>query len=296
MKKFSTLRVTSVRSLSIALLASLVLGSWNPEAQAQVANYTFANSGITYTGISGTAMTAGTGWDDNVQSVALGFTFKFNCIDYTSVNISTNGFVTFGSTAPSTTDYNPISGTTAYAGAASAFGRDMINNAVAVTYLTAGTSPNRTFTVQWTNARRYNAGAVIGDVLNFQIRLVETSNVIQLDYGTNTATSTTALTCQVGLRGATNADFNNRTATTTWSTTTAGGTNASSMTSTDLIMPSSRRYTYTPAACPPANDLVCNAQAIVCGSTTAGTTVNATTTGTFEGTTTCGVSQSQPAV
>ncbi len=46
----------------------------------------------------------------------------------------------------------------------------------------------------------------------------------------------------------------------------------------------------------PANDLVCNAQAVACGSTTAGTTVNATTLGTFEGTTTCGVAQTQPAV
>ena len=47
---------------------------------------------------------------------------------------------------------------------------------------------------------------------------------------------------------------------------------------------------------PPANDLVCNATTILCGSTTSGTTVNATTTGTYEGVTTCGVSQTMPAV
>ncbi|MBK7384708.1 MAG: T9SS type A sorting domain-containing protein [Flavobacteriales bacterium] len=45
---------------------------------------------------------------------------------------------------------------------------------------------------------------------------------------------------------------------------------------------------------PVSNDLVCNAQVITCGSTTPGTTVGFTSTGTYEGTSTCGVSQSQP--
>ena len=46
----------------------------------------------------------------------------------------------------------------------------------------------------------------------------------------------------------------------------------------------------------PANDLACNATAILCGSTTAGTTVNATSTGTYEGTTLCGTAQSSAGV
>jgi gliding motility-associated-like protein len=46
----------------------------------------------------------------------------------------------------------------------------------------------------------------------------------------------------------------------------------------------------------PANDLVCNATTITCGSTTAGTTVNATSTGTYEGTTLCGTAQSSAGV
>ena len=49
-----------------------------------------------------------------------------------------------------------------------------------------------------------------------------------------------------------------------------------------------------PAA--PANDLVCNATTVTCGSTTAGTTVNATSTGTYEGTTLCGTAQSSAGV
>ncbi|MBK7946246.1 MAG: PPC domain-containing protein [Flavobacteriales bacterium] len=47
---------------------------------------------------------------------------------------------------------------------------------------------------------------------------------------------------------------------------------------------------------PPANDLVCNAISVACGSTTSGTTVGAGSTGTYEGTSTCGTAQAQPAV
>ena len=76
-----------------------------------------------------------------------------------------------------------------------------------------------------------------------------------------------------------------------------------------------RFYTHTSAACgnstafrtrsvcciggapaAPANDLVCNATTIACGSSTAGTTVNATSTGTYEGTTFCGTGQSSAGV
>jgi gliding motility-associated-like protein len=76
-----------------------------------------------------------------------------------------------------------------------------------------------------------------------------------------------------------------------------------------------RFYTHTSAACgsnttnrtrsvcciggapaAPANDLVCNATTITCGSSTAGTTVNATSTGTYEGTTFCGTGQSSAGV
>ena len=49
------------------------------------------------------------------------------------------------------------------------------------------------------------------------------------------------------------------------------------------------------APTPPSNDLVCNAISITCGSTTAGTTINATNSGTGEAIT-CGNTQTQPGV
>ncbi|MCB0763830.1 MAG: T9SS type A sorting domain-containing protein [Flavobacteriales bacterium] len=118
--------------------------------------------------------------------------------------------------------------------------------------------------IQWNNARRYSFGAVSGDVLNFQIRLNNVTKAISIVYGTCTATSTTALTCQVGLRGATNSDFNNRTSATNWATTSAGGTNAVTVTSSNTIMPASG-LTFTWA--PPSPDISYTALANTCSTT-----------------------------
>lgn len=109
-------------SLSILALAAA--------ASAQVGvNYSFAQATGAYTPITGgtllgTASTANS-MDDAVYSVTLPFSFVFDGAAQTSVYMSTNGFLTFGATSPGTTNYAPISSTTAYAGAVAAFGRDL---------------------------------------------------------------------------------------------------------------------------------------------------------------------------
>ena len=100
----------------------------------QVNSYTFSQTSGTYADITGgtlliTASSNAYGAagfpDDQIYNVSIPFTFTFNGAGYTSLNISTNGFITFGATAPATTSYFPISGTEAYAGAISAWGRDL---------------------------------------------------------------------------------------------------------------------------------------------------------------------------
>ncbi|MFN4255628.1 MAG: beta strand repeat-containing protein, partial [Saprospiraceae bacterium] len=243
-------------------------------ASAQANAYSFAQSAGTYSAISGGTNLFTSGWDDNVSSVTLPFTFNFNGTDYTTCNVNSNGYITFGATAPGTTNYSPISSTATYAGVVSPFGRDLINNGTGSQpqHTTLGTAPNRTWVLQWQNARRYNLGAIAGDVLNFQIRLNETTNIIEIVYGTCTATSTGALTGQVGLRGATNSDFNNRTTTTNWSATTAGATNSATCTTTNTIMPASGlTFTYTPptpCAGTPSAGTIPNSATVCNGSST----------------------------
>lgn len=123
-------------------------------------------------------------------------------------------------------------------------------------YETLGLAPNRVCVVQWLRARRFGQASMN---LEFQIRLYETSNVIEVVYGTITPNTTTS-TYQIGLRGNSNADFNNRSTTTAWSGTTAGAVNTASCSMTASVFPSlGQTYTWTPP--PPCS-----------GTPTAGTT------------------------
>jgi len=121
-----------------------------------------------------------------------------------------------------------------------------------IRFQTIGTSPNRTLVVQWTGWQRYTTTGAFGELYNFQIRLNETTNTINIVYDIQGPTSTTATTYQIGLRGSANTDFNNRSSTTTWAGTAAGTANTSTLTLSNTVLPSSgRTFSWTPPA-PPA--------------------------------------------
>jgi len=102
---------------------------------------------------------------------------------------------------------------------------------------TTGAIGSRIHTIQWKNFRRFTTTDTLEN-FNFQVRLYETSNVLEFVYGAFAKSPVTpTITQQVGLRGTAITDFNNRTTTTDWSATTAGGTNGASCTITPLILP-----------------------------------------------------------
>ena len=120
-----------------------------------------------------------------------------------------------------------------------------------IRYETIGTTPNRTLVVQWTGWQRYTTTGVFGELYNFQIRLNETTNTINVVYNIQGPTSATATTFQIGLRGSLNADFNNRLTTTNWSSTTTGTLNSSTVTLSNTVKPTSGlTYTWTPPVVP----------------------------------------------
>ncbi|TDO84057.1 hypothetical protein EV143_101502 [Flavobacterium chryseum] len=219
--------------------------------KSQVANYTFSQTAGTYTAIAGTTVHA-SGWDDNVStnSIPFNFTFTYNNVNYTTCSINSNGFLTFGTTISATNEFNPISTGTTYAGAISALGRDLVSNGSNVVYTTTGTAPNRVFVVQWTNIRRYEARNNSGESFNFQIRLNESTNLIQVVYGSCSVNYTSDLTTQIGLRGPSSADFNNRLITNNWTASSAGGNNAATAnTGTGKLPTSGLTFTWTPVVC-----------------------------------------------
>ena len=123
-----------------------------------------------------------------------------------------------------------------------------------IRFQTIGTSPNRTLVVQWTGWQRYTTGAggeMFGELYNFQIRLNETTNTINIVYNIQGPTSTTTRIFEVGLRGSLNTDFNNRLTTTNWSSTTTGTLNSSTVTLSSTVKPTSGlTYTWTPPVIP----------------------------------------------
>lgn len=249
-----------------------------------VSDYSFSQSNGAYTSITGTLVAETTGttgplsMDDviyNLPDGTIPFNFNFNNVVYTGLNISTNGFITFGTTAPLAGTYTPLSATTTYAGAISAFGRDLQGNYATVgdrttgsnqitnisdigpaqvgnfitgigipanttitaisgntltmsanatstgvagvialwgnwsniQYAVEGSAPNRVFVIQYANFKRFGTGATtVQDMkLNFQFRLYEGSNNIEVVYGDCSPGLTNFTTVnQVGLRGANN--------------------------------------------------------------------------------------------
>jgi hypothetical protein len=194
--------------------------------------YTFSNlttpSHVAMAG--GTTLATGTGASLNdaiYNSIPIGFTANFNGIDYTSVGVSTNGFIWFGSIAPAINEYNPISSATAMTGVASCFGANLVGKAAGSTlkYTTTGSCPNRVFMVQWFNMKVVGKSSQI----DLQITITETSNNIELHPYDASYFVFDTYTAQVGLRGSSNTDYNNRSViscTNNWNSSIAGASNA----------------------------------------------------------------------
>ena len=229
-------------------------------AFSQVSTYGFSESISSYTALVSPTTAYTAPWDDHVLGSAflapLGFNFKYDGVTQTQCYISPNGFISFG-VQPTSTNYLPLSVATSYTngGAISALGMDLISGTPTdnIVYSTIGTSPNRIFVVQWTNARR----KVTTGNFNFQIRLNETTNVVEISYGLCSTTDPTVYNTQVGIRGVTNnilqGDINNRlqsgsNVNNTWSGKTAIGiANSNTLRTSVTEYPNNGlKYTYTP--------------------------------------------------
>lgn len=265
------------------------------QVQAQVNLYSFAQSNQTYSEITGgTVLATATNEQTPVSlkwtlpASTIPFNFNFNGIDYTGCTIYSNGFLTFGTTEEAATATNPISATTTYSGAISAWTGSSCGVHIPglitseASWKVVGTAPNREFVIQFKDWRSVFATSVT-DVafVNFQIRLAETTNQIKIVYGPNGYKIGSAAytgTRQIGLRGAANTDYKNRTNSTTqlFTASTAGTSNSVTQAINTSVatpgMPTNGLvYTYTPpVACTgtPVAGTVAPAAQNLCASST----------------------------
>ncbi len=218
-------------------------------AQLPVAtSYTFSSFAGTYAPLSGTSGTVigdqfsddqyvvdpsdptGNNFNNQGPGFGIGFNFWYAGSNFDRIAVGINGWialgqsattpavdVSFGTSYPISTWYNT---NTVQDQRISIFGRDLQGQSGSeIRIETIGTAPNRVCVIQWQGYRRYNAS---GDNMNFQIRLHETSNIIQFVYGVFTLSGGTY--AELGLRGIPNpaTDFNNRLTNTSWAASTAG--------------------------------------------------------------------------
>lgn len=237
-----------MRSLTHKLLLLLIFSAIALGASALVSEYSFTSTLGTYSEISGgTIHGSATNDNENFLAVPIGFSFTYNGVVYDQVSIQTNGFIAMGPTVA--TSNVAISAATGTNNIVAALNRDIKSRDTGeLMSLTSGAAPNRIFTVQWKHYRRVPT-TTANDDFSFQIQLQESGNKVLFIYGPfTTITAATAASIQVGLRGDSNADFNNRTTTTDWSATTAGTANNNSCTLSATVFPASGlTYSFAPA-------------------------------------------------
>lgn len=300
-----------MRKLYLALFFA-ILSIVSIQSLAQVSAYSYSQSNGTYTAITGGTVLGNTSSDDErfVDPASplggttttgvgfpIGFTFKYNGTDYDRLAVNNNGWISLGisSLTPavditSTSSYTPLASTSTHTNAnlrarIGGMGRDLQGQTGSSIRLeTIGTAPNRQCVVQFTNYKRFGTAGT-GDNFNFQIILNETTNTVQVVFGTmvfNTTTTTSSI-CHVGLGGNASTDFNNRqtTAPHNWNATTAGTTNTQgcqNATSTIAVTApaSGLTMTWTAPACQSPSGIV--ASAITLTSATISWTASGTAT------------------
>ncbi|MFO0727120.1 MAG: putative Ig domain-containing protein [Myxococcota bacterium] len=170
-----------------ALLTLAVLLPGAAEAQS----YTIGQSSASFQSISttGTPLTV-SNLDDGYATVTLPFSFSFFGSSATSIYPSTNGMLAFGT---SSTDYGTTTIPTSAApnSFVAPFWRDMIFSSAGMYSSMSGSSGSRVFTIEWNNLAVYSSGAT-SNVITFQVRLHEGTNIIDVVYGSSVGSATGA--------------------------------------------------------------------------------------------------------
>ncbi len=205
-------------------------------ASAQTGSYSLTRYNGVYAPIEdsiGTIPTTVISREDSVQtSIPIGFTFSYCGTNYTTLSANTNGWISlansgvwawpsFDNSSPVTlppTPYTPPSGLStigAGVGLIMPFWDDLRGIGSIAYYRTSGVTPNRVFTFQWGSLASRWLSYIGTGTATFQVRLFETSGVIEFCYGPSSYSGKTATI------GICNAPTDYRTLTSAYATTVA---------------------------------------------------------------------------
>lgn len=205
-RKLQTMVRSTSRYFGIGIVLLLAVCM---RANAQTANiYTFTSPTGTFTPLVGGTSSSLLATDDDVVSttIPLTFSFVFEGITYNDCRVSSNGQLVFGTGGAQSTANNLATTTTTLRPACAPLWDDLLL-ASGVTYQVSGSAGSRVFTAEWLNIKwNYQAA---GPVMSFQVKLYETTNVIEFIYRqeSNAYSPGTTGGATIGIAGVTPANF-----------------------------------------------------------------------------------------
>ncbi|WP_345080343.1 hypothetical protein, partial [Nemorincola caseinilytica] len=143
--------------------------------------YNFSAFSSPYVSIAGTGTPASISADDiTQQNIPIGFTFNYCGTNYFQLAACSNGFLNFANSIDD--PFTNILANIATTGWILPFWDDLHGGGHVAYYQTTGVAPNRIFTFEWNNFHHWSTGAAGGNA-NVQVKLYESSNVIDFCYG-----------------------------------------------------------------------------------------------------------------
>ena len=233
----------------ITLILFALLASW--QVNAQVSSYVFTNSSGTYVENSAAATALANVRADSYLSAAqnIGFNFVYDGISRTQFKMSSNGFISFnmvGTTSLTSNDFSTASPDSRPIIAPLWDDLDAAQTITSsATYEVTGVAPNRVLTVEWRNWEwNYSANNA---VISFQVKLYETTNVIEFVYRqeANPINATGSASIGIGSSvGSGSGSFLNLT-----SITTPAVSSSTSVTNISAKPATGQIYRFTPPTC-----------------------------------------------
>lgn len=224
-------------------------------SKAQVASYTFTHQIGIFTPNSTSATNVAAVEADSGISTALpiGFDFMYGTSTYTEFFMSSNGFISFGPVGNTITANNLSTANTSQRPIIAPLWDDLdgratvnSNNVSKASYEVSGVAPNRVLTVEWLNWEwNWNSTE---PVISFQVKLYETTNVIEFVYRQESAAINGTGSASIGINDATGSgDGSFLNLDTDLSIPTV--TSTTSVTDIDVKPANNQVFTFTPPAC-----------------------------------------------
>jgi len=166
-------------------------------------------------------------------AINIGFSFTYDNVAYTQFKASTNGFITLDMTNTSAQPSNDLKSSTERLIIAPLWDNNKTGSSGNVNYKLTGSTPNQVLTVEW-KALRWNKSGFSAGTIDCQVKLYESTNVIEFIYNRGTYQSFTnsiGIGASIGIGGSSVNDFialsdigSNATASTVTEITTIGKT------------------------------------------------------------------------